>query len=91
MKAARFAVIVLAASVGSTILSPAAFAQAKTREQVKAELIQAQHEGVTPTTKTQYPPTPDNLERQKQLHVLTTHAGEAAPGLDQHDNLASRR
>lgn len=90
MKAARTAAVIIAASIGSAFLAQAVFAQAKTREQVRAELVQAQHDGLTPGNKIQYPPTPENLARQKQLHAITTHAKETAPSLDHHDDMASR-
>ncbi|WP_395067243.1 DUF4148 domain-containing protein [Paraburkholderia silvatlantica] len=90
MKATRLAAFVVAASIGSAAVSQAALAQTKTREQVHAELLQAQHDGITPVSKTQYPPTTDAIARQKELHAITKHAGEKSPALDHHDSIASR-
>ncbi|WP_321951283.1 DUF4148 domain-containing protein [Paraburkholderia bannensis] len=90
MKVTRLAGFVVAASLGFAFVSQTALAQSKTRAQVNAELSQAQHDGITPVSKTQYPPTPDALARQKQLHAVAWHAGEKSPNFDQHDSVASR-
>lgn len=72
----------------------AAFAQTqpqgKTRTQVVNELKQAQHDGVVPTGKTQYPPSGELVARNKELHGISVHGGEKAPQADNHDNLATR-
>lgn len=90
MKASRLAALALVASIGSAAVAQTAMAQAKTREQVRAELIQAQHDGIVPFNKTQYPPSPETIAQKKELHAVTQHAGEKSPGVDQHDSVASR-
>jgi hypothetical protein len=67
-----------------------ALAQGKTRAQVQQELAQAHHDGVIPVSKAYYPPTAEQMARNKQLHALSRHAGEVGPSLDQHDNVAAR-
>lgn len=42
--------------------------QSKTREQVRQELIRAYHDGVLPTSKHDYPPSPQTIARNKELH-----------------------
>ncbi|HDR8911271.1 TPA: DUF4148 domain-containing protein [Burkholderia multivorans] len=44
--------------------------QGKTREQVRRELIQAYHDGLLPTSKHDYPPSPATIARNKELHNL---------------------
>ncbi|HDR9037942.1 TPA: DUF4148 domain-containing protein [Burkholderia contaminans] len=42
----------------------------KTREQVRQELIRAYHDGVLPISKRDYPPSPQAIARNKELHNL---------------------
>ncbi|MGK8405162.1 MULTISPECIES: DUF4148 domain-containing protein [Burkholderia cepacia complex] len=42
--------------------------QGKTREQVRQELIQAWHDGLLPTSRHDYPPSPATIARNKELH-----------------------
>ncbi|MBR8142730.1 DUF4148 domain-containing protein [Burkholderia pseudomultivorans] len=44
--------------------------EGKTREQVRRELIQAYHDGLLPTSKHDYPPSPATVARNKELHNL---------------------
>ncbi|WP_407973385.1 DUF4148 domain-containing protein (plasmid) [Burkholderia pyrrocinia] len=44
--------------------------QCKTREQVRQELIPAYHDGVLPTSKHDYPPSPATIARNKELYNL---------------------
>jgi hypothetical protein len=90
MKSAGIAAFVVAATIGSAIASQAALAETKTRDQVHAELLRAQHDGFAPVNKTQYPPSADAVARQKKLHAISKHAGETSPDLDHHDRIASR-
>ncbi|EKS9800350.1 MULTISPECIES: DUF4148 domain-containing protein [Burkholderia] len=94
MKTAKLATLFLTATMSLGMAVQAAHAQTqaqgKTRAQVIEELKQAQHEGVVPVGKTQYPPTKDMVSRNKELHGISVHAGEKAPQADQHDNLAQR-
>ncbi|KDR28449.1 MULTISPECIES: DUF4148 domain-containing protein [Caballeronia] len=82
------AMLTVCATLG--LVSEVAIAQSKSREQVRQELIQARHEGITPASKTQYPPTEAVLARNKEIHAATTHAGERSPSADQHDQISGR-
>ncbi|WP_080417094.1 DUF4148 domain-containing protein [Burkholderia ubonensis] len=42
----------------------------KTREQVRQELIRAYHDGLLPTSNHDYPPGPETIARNKELHSL---------------------
>jgi Domain of unknown function (DUF4148) len=42
----------------------------KTREQVRQELIQAQRDGLLPTSKTDYPPSPELIARNRALYEV---------------------
>lgn len=94
MKTAKLAALFVTATLSLGVASQAAFAQTqtsgKTRTEVINELKQAQHDGVVPTSKTQYPPTSDIVARNKALHGMSVHAGEKAPQADNHDSLAAR-
>ncbi|TGN98332.1 DUF4148 domain-containing protein [Burkholderia sp. USMB20] len=96
MKTARLAALFVTATLSLGVASQAAFAQAhtqtqgKTRAEVIDELKQAQHDGVVPTSKTQYPPTSEIIARNKELHGMSVHAGEKSPRADNHDRLATR-
>jgi len=67
-----------------------ALAQGKSRAEVQQELAQARHDGVIPVSKTSYPPTAEQMARNRQLHAISKHPGEARPDLDHHDNVAAR-
>jgi hypothetical protein len=69
---------------------PAAQAQGKTRDQVKRELVQAQHEGVIPIGNTRYPNTQQMIDNNKATHAATRHPGEPSPKLDHHDGVATQ-
>ncbi|UXU90283.1 DUF4148 domain-containing protein [Burkholderia sp. S-53] len=96
MKTAKLAALFVTATLSLGMATQAAFAQAqtqtqgKTRTQVVNELKQAQHDGVVPTSKTQYPPTGEIIARNKELHGISVHGGEKKPQADNHDNLATR-
>ncbi|CAD6561534.1 hypothetical protein LMG28727_07466 [Paraburkholderia kirstenboschensis] len=47
----------------------------KTRADVRAELIEAQRDGLVPTPKYDYPPSEAAIERNKALYAIT-HNGE---------------
>lgn len=55
MKAIKFAALLVTSTIALGAVSQTAVAQAKTREQVRQELVQAQHAGLVPTSKTHYP------------------------------------
>lgn len=96
MKTAKLAALFVTATLSLGVATQAAFAQTqtqaqgKTRAEVVNELKQAQHDGVVPTSKTQYPPTGEIVARNKELHGVSVHAGEKAPQADNHDSLATR-
>ncbi|MEI5998818.1 DUF4148 domain-containing protein [Paraburkholderia bengalensis] len=91
MKATRLAAAFVTATIVLGTLSPSAFAQGKTREQVRDELIQAQHDGTLPISKTQYPPNAGTIARNKEVHAIARHGGEQKPNVDRHDNMAAAR
>lgn len=96
MKTAKLAALFVTATLSLGVATQATFAQTqtqaqgKTRAEVVNELKQAQHDGVVPTSKTQYPPTGEIVARNKELHGVSVHAGEKAPQADNHDSLATR-
>ncbi|SAL79008.1 hypothetical protein AWB71_05811 [Caballeronia peredens] len=90
MRAAKFAVVFALAGASIGLISQSAAAQGKSREQVRQELVQAQHDGITPMSKTQYPPSEATIARNKAMHAAATHGGEKSPSPDQHDQLALR-
>ncbi|MBJ9754911.1 DUF4148 domain-containing protein [Burkholderia cepacia] len=95
MKTAQLAALFVTATLSLGMATQAAFAQAqtqgKTRTQVVNELKQAQHDGVVPTSKTQYPPSSELIARNKELHGISVHGGEKKPQTDNHDELTARQ
>lgn len=95
MKTAKLAALFVTATLSLGIATQAAFAQTqtqgKTRTQVVNELKQAQHDGVVPVSKTQYPPTGELVARNKELHGISVHGGEKKPQTDNHDNLTAQK
>ncbi|WP_175819009.1 DUF4148 domain-containing protein [Burkholderia sp. BCC0419] len=95
MKTAKLAALFVTATLSLGIATQAAFAesqpQGKSRSQVVNELKQAQHDGVVPTSKTQYPPTGEIVARNKELHGISVHGGEQKPQTDNHDNLNAKQ
>ncbi len=95
MKTAKFAALVVTATLSLGMATQAAFAQTQTqgksRTQVVNELRQAQHDGVVPISKTQYPPTSEIVARNKELHGISVHGGEKKPQTDNHDNLTAKQ
>ncbi|AOJ83677.1 hypothetical protein WS86_23850 [Burkholderia savannae] len=79
-----------AAALTTLAVAPAAFAQGKTRAEVRQDLIRAQHEGIVPAGKNDYPPSPALVERNKQLHAISVHGGKTNVALDQHDRTVAR-
>ena len=94
MKTAKFAALFVTATLSLGMATQAASAQTqtqgKTRTQVVNELKQAQHDGVVPVSKTQYPPT-GGSSRNKELHGISVHGGEKKPQPDNHDNLTAQK
>ncbi|WP_176098561.1 DUF4148 domain-containing protein [Burkholderia cepacia] len=95
MKTAQLAALFVTATLSLGMATQAAFAQTqtqgKTRTQVVNELKQAQHDGVVPTSKTQYPPSSELIARNKELHGISVHGGEKKPQIDNHDELTARQ
>jgi len=90
MNTVKLSALLVAATLSVGALSQAAQAQGKTREQVRQELAQARHDGVIPLSKTKYPPTPDQIARNKEVHAAAMHRGEGSPTADHHDSIAAR-
>ncbi|MET3551751.1 DUF4148 domain-containing protein [Burkholderia sp. 567] len=94
MHTTKLTALFVTATLSLGITTQAAFAQTqtqgKTRTEVINELKQAQHDGVVPTSKTQYPPTSEMIARNRELHAISMHAGENTPQVDRHDSLATR-
>ncbi|MBY4711831.1 DUF4148 domain-containing protein [Burkholderia cepacia] len=95
MKTAQLAALFVTATLSLGMATQAASAQTptqgKTRTQVVNELKQAQHDGVVPTSKTQYPPSSELIARNKELHGISVHGGEKKPQTDNHDELTARQ
>ncbi|AJY39466.1 MULTISPECIES: DUF4148 domain-containing protein [Burkholderia] len=79
-----------AAALTTLAVSPAAFAQGKTRDEVRQELIRAQHEGIVPAGKNDYPPSEALVQRNQELHAISVHDGKSSLALDQHDRAVAR-
>ncbi|RQT86347.1 DUF4148 domain-containing protein [Burkholderia cepacia] len=95
MKTAQLAALFVTTTLSLGMVTQPAFAQTqtqgKTRTQVVNELKQAQHDGVVPTSKTQYPPSGELIARNKELHGISVHGGEKKPQTDNHDELTARQ
>lgn len=90
MKAIKLSVLTVAAAMSISVFAQTAQAQTqvqqgKTREQVHQELVKAQHDGVVPVSKTQYPPSATLIAQNKETHAAARHKGEKSPAMDQHD------
>ncbi|MDR5782745.1 DUF4148 domain-containing protein [Caballeronia sp. LZ065] len=86
MKKSLIAAMLITSSMALALASGTASAQGKSRDQVRQELVQAQHDGDVPSGKTQYPPSEQLVARNKEVHASAVHAGEKSPSVDQHDN-----
>ena len=66
-------IAIAAAAIVLSAIAGGAFAQSTsglTREQVRADLVNAQRAGVIPTADTQYPPTPDEVAQNKATYQI---------------------
>ena len=66
-------IAIAAAAIVLSAIAGGAFAQSTsglTREQVRAELVNAERAGVIPTTDTQYPPTADEIAQNKATYQI---------------------
>jgi len=91
MSPAKLSLLAVTVSLCAAFVTEAALAQGKTREQVQQELAQARHDGMLPVSKTNYPPTDEQIARNKQLHAIAKHPGEASPDVDHHDGKVAAR
>ncbi|APR38123.1 DUF4148 domain-containing protein [Paraburkholderia sp. SOS3] len=91
MSTAKLTLLAFTASLSAVFVAQAALAQGKTRAQVQQELAQARHDGMIPISKTSYPPSSEQIARNKELHAISKHAGEANPGVDHHDGAIASR
>lgn len=68
-----------AACAASLALSAPAFAKVDnnglTRDEVRAQLIDAQRDGVVPTTDTEYPPSAVTVARNRELYAIAHQGG----------------
>lgn len=91
MKCSRFVVAASILSISLAAFAQGAAAQSKSRQDVQQELLQAQHDGVIPVSKHSYPPSPELVQRNRELHQVTVHRGEKQPMLDAHDSRTTIR
>ena len=91
MSIAKLTLLAFTASLSAFFVAEAALAQGKTREQVQQELAQARHDGLLSISKTGYPPSSEQIARNKELHAISKHAGEANPDVDRHDAVIASR
>ncbi|CAB3786201.1 hypothetical protein LMG28614_02252 [Paraburkholderia ultramafica] len=89
MNASKLAIVSMAGALVLGSISTTASAQ-KTRDQVRQELLQAQHDGLVVAGKQPYPPTAETQARNKELHAITKHAGQTGSGFDSHDYIAQQ-
>ncbi|UVE67529.1 DUF4148 domain-containing protein [Burkholderia pyrrocinia] len=83
-------------TIAVAVLSIATFsqtvaAQAKTRQEVRQELVRALHDGVIPSPNHDYPASLATVARNREIHRSTVHRGEKAPMVDAHDNRFAAR
>ncbi|WP_244962344.1 DUF4148 domain-containing protein [Burkholderia diffusa] len=74
------------ATLSIAAFSQSATAQSRTRQEVRQELLRARHDGVIPSPKHDYPPSPATIARNQEIHRSTVHRGESAPVVDAHDD-----
>ncbi|MDR3101525.1 MAG: DUF4148 domain-containing protein [Paraburkholderia sp.] len=86
---AKFSIAFVAIAVALGTTSVAAQAQSqtqgKTRDEVRQELVQARHDGLTQSSPTNYPPNSQQIAQNKAHHEAGTHRGEPSAAIDQHD------
>ncbi|AIY41306.1 hypothetical protein LT85_2148 [Collimonas arenae] len=88
MKSAQLILAITAASFSlSTAAENATDTKGKTRQQVRQELKQAQHDGEIPAKNADYPPSRETIQRNKQSHKAAIHPkNETTRGVDTHDD-----
>ncbi len=58
----------LITAVAGTAFATTASAEGLTREQVRAQLVEAQRDGVVPTTPTDYPPSTVQVQHNRAIY-----------------------
>ncbi|RXV69165.1 DUF4148 domain-containing protein [Burkholderia stabilis] len=91
MNIRRPMIVLTVAALSISAFSQAAAAQAKTRQEVRQELVRARHDGVIPSPNHDYPASPATVARNQEIHRSTVHRGEKAPTVDAHDNRFAMR
>ncbi|KVE28380.1 hypothetical protein WS67_06350 [Burkholderia singularis] len=91
MKTKTIVAASVAIALSMVVSTQAAWAQGKTRAEVKQELVQAQHEGIVPAGKNDYPPSKALIKRNQATHAVSVHGGKPSATLDEHDKQAAAR
>ncbi|MGU7811389.1 DUF4148 domain-containing protein [Burkholderia sp. AW49-1] len=86
MNIRRPLISIAVAALSIAAFSQSATAQSRTRQEVRQELLRARHDGVIPSPKHDYPPSPATIARNQEVHRSAVHRGESAPVVDAHDN-----
>lgn len=86
MSIPRPKITIAVAALSIAAFSQTVAAQAKTRQEVRQELVRARHDGVIPSPNHDYPASPATVARNQEIHRSTVHRGEKAPMVDAHDN-----
>lgn len=84
------ALAAIAIAFGATSVAAQAQSQGNTRDEVRQELLQARHDGLTQSSPTRYPPNAQQIAQNKTRHEAGTHRGEPSAAVDQHDLMTSR-
>ncbi|SPB14119.1 hypothetical protein NOV72_01368 [Caballeronia novacaledonica] len=90
MKSSTLLASLVIAALSGSVWAQSAQAQGKTREQVKQELLKAQHDGIIPTGKHNYPPTETTIARNKELHQISKHTSRSDASAALHDTVSAR-
>jgi len=69
--------VITVAAAGAVAAQGTPESQGKTREQVRAEIVQAQRDGWLPYRRYDYPPSAATVKRNKELYAIT-HPDDAA-------------
>lgn len=86
MNIPRPMIAITVAALSIAAYSQTVAAQAKTRQDVRQELVRALHDGVIPSPNHDYPASPAVVARNQEIHRSTVHRGEKAPMVDAHDS-----
>ncbi|VBB16098.1 DUF4148 domain-containing protein [Burkholderia stabilis] len=86
MNMPRSMIVIAVAALSIATFSQTVAAQAKTRQEVRQELVRARHDGVIPSPNHDYPASPATVARNQEIHRATVHRGEKVPMIDAHDS-----